>query len=483
MILSVPQSNPRAGHCEGGRVAMAEKVSSARTAVTTKKAKKSGAVGAEKQVKAQTAEAKSAGAEGAKKRSVPKSKKAASPAPSRAKGAKKVKRQSLAQPAGQSVVPPPTAMMGLAAPEALVVPLPPLESRRGREMGVVAGTVTGKDSPTCCIDAGATDLCEIVPSGRIAVAGDTWKGPRAAGPEWSPSLALHVSSLAGAVKFDKSFGWRNLYEEGWRDFDIAKGVWGPDIGLPTEGRSQLPAGTVQIGNKEFLLVTRTLPGLVAQDSRLVEINTERPRWPTVAGSERPASHEDFNQTQISGCLGPDNWVYIVADDFHRQKPVVMYRCRPDAFTNRDSWQGWGMVNGDPRNWWWGQPPEPLSRFDLFGELSLRVIDGKYVLSAFNDCPGDGGPRRIEVHVADPTNDPNIITQILRRADERGPYILPWATVVDELELPNLYGGYIVPGSTLERMRILVSQWVQDPERHCGCEFPYDVREYEINLKQ
>lgn len=464
---------------------MAAKTPSAKTALATKKTdtkktKKSDAVVEGKRVKAETAAAASAGEDRAKEKSAKKSvrKKGGSPAPSRAKGPKKTTRQSLAQPAAPATVP--TAMMGVAAPEALVAPL-----RRVKDMGVVAGTVDGKNSPTRGIDAGATDLCEVVPSGRIAVAGDTWKGPRALGPraEWTPSLALHIRSLAGAedrVEFDDQFGWRNLYAEGWRDYDPDTGEWGPDTGLPTSGRSQLPAGTVQIGDKEYLMVTRT-EKLVAKDSRLVQIDTEREGWQTVAGSERPASYQDFNQTQISGCLGHDGWVYIVADDFHRQKPVVLYRCRPETFTDRESWQGWGKVNGDPRKWDWGQKPEPL-RWDWYGELSLRFIEGKYVLSAFNDKPWASSARpedqrrRIEVHIADPKTGPNIITQILRTENP-----LPWTTVVDESQVPYLYGGYIVPGSTLQKMRILVSQWAQGKD--CPLPFPYDVREYEINLTQ
>lgn len=331
--------------------------------------------------------------------------------------------------------------LGISSREALVVPQPPLGHGQHRDMGVIAGT----EGPTACLDAGATDLCEIAPSGLVAVAGDTWKGPRAWVGEWSPSLALHVNSLAGRVTFDRSFGWRNLYQEGW-----------------APGGSQLPAGTVRVRGVDYLMVTRTVD-LVPQDSRLVVINPDRPGWATVPGSQRPAAYQGFNQTQISGCEAPDGWVYIVADDFHRRNPVVLYRCRPETFTDRDSWAGWGKVNGDPNRWDWGQPPCPLHP-DLFGELSLRWIEGKFVLSAFNETA-----RRIEVHVADR------VEQILRPV----PPVPPCTIVAHAGELPNLYGGYIVPGSTLDRTRILVSQWAQWGAK----DDPYNVREFEVNLNR
>ena len=126
----------------------------------------------------------------------------------------------------------------------------------------------------------------------------------------------------------------------------------------------------------------------------------------------------------------------------------------------DSWQGWGPVNGDWNHWDYGQKPEPLDPDNCFGELSLRYIEGTFVLAAFNATK-----YRIEVHVCDR------VDQILN--DD-------WPThrctvVVEGNDLPQLYGGYIVPGSTLDRMRILVSEWVTSTN------YPYNVSEYEVNV--
>lgn len=333
--------------------------------------------------------------------------------------------------------------------EALVV----LEPQPARGDHIDLGIVAGSDGPTGWLGAGATDLCEVGPSGLVAVAGDTFRGPKFNVGDWSPSLALHVNTLAGKISFDGSFGWCNLYLDGW----------GPG-GYPPKG-SQLPAGTVRVGGVDYLMVTRT-SDLRPLDSRLVVMNPDHPEWVTAPGSEKPASYEDFNQTQISGCEAPDGFVYVVADSFSRDRPVRLYRCRPETFTNRDSWSRWGTVNGDPNRWDWDQPVATPVHPDNFGELSFRMIEGKFVLSAFNQTTG-----RIEIRVADRPE------QILHPGCPPMVPPTPCTVVVDQQQLPNNYGGYIVPGSTLDRMRVLVSQWGQWGERN----YPYNVREYVVNL--
>ncbi len=337
---------------------------------------------------------------------------------------------------------------GLEAREAFELEVAPEVPQPPRGGHINLGIVAGSDSPgepgnrpTAAFGAGATDLCEISPGGQVALAGDTFTGNRCGEGNWSPSLGLHVTpgTLGGKVQFDRSFGWGHLYAEGLR------------------GGSQLPAGTVQVFGNDYALVTRTIPNLIPIDSRLVRIDPNPFNdgwWPTVPGSERRADWEGGNQTQISGCQAPDGWVYIVADGFERQHPVRLYHVPAEDFLNRDRWWAWGIRDGQ---WQWNVEPEPLSG-DPFGELSLRLIEGKFVLSGFNAATG-----RIEVRVAD---DP---TQVL------APWT-PLTVVVDQIELPRNYGGYIVPGSTLDQALILVSQWGEG-------DYPYNVQEYVVNLNR
>jgi len=156
------------------------------------------------------------------------------------KATRKTGRQSHADSVRRLAAPPePAALMGFSGPEAIVAPSPALPRGQHRSLGVIAGSADDcpdSKGPTADLQVGATDLCEIAPSGRVAVAGDTWEGRKAFSGVWSPSLALHVSSLAGAVKFDKSFGfgkldehgWHHLYQDGWSEVPEVSRTVGPN---------------------------------------------------------------------------------------------------------------------------------------------------------------------------------------------------------------------------------------------------------------
>ena len=91
-------------------------------------------------------------------------------------------------------------------------------------------------------------------------------------------------------------------------------------------------------------------------------------------------------------------MYIVADGFARDHGVWLYHCPAESFTDRNTWWAWGI--GDDGNWAWNVDPTPLSG-DLWGELSLRLIEGMKVLSGFNASTGN-----VEVRVTDD------VTQVL-----------------------------------------------------------------------
>ena len=256
-------------------------------------------------------------------------------------------------------------------------------------------------------------------------------------------MALHVrpgTLNSNPIQFDGSFGQGgSLYAEPW-----------------PPGGSQLPAGTVQVFGIDYAFITRTA-NLQPLDTRLVTIDPNNPWWATVPGSLRDAaSWQNGNETQISGYQDPDGNVYIVADGFARDHSVWLYHCPAESFTDRNTWWAWGI--GDDGNWAWNVDPTPLSG-DLFGELSLRLIENMAVLSGFNATTG-----RVEVRVA------SDVTQVLAPGT-------PMTVVADQQSLPQNYGGYIVPGSTLDQAIILVSQW------NTAAHDPYNVQQFVVNLNR
>lgn len=341
------------------------------------------------------------------------------------------------------------------APDPILAPLAPGQVVR---IGPIAGTGT----PTRDYGIGATDLCEFMefPTELLQICGDSFAGQGVGFGGWFSPVALRVDGDS----VDDPEGIRYT------------GVVGVDKRLladPTPaGASQLPAGVVQINRQNYLLVTTT-KDLVPQTSRLVKAVAGQPGWQTVPGSQRPASYAEARQTQISGYYDPiptpdsqSGWVYIVANNFDRSGPVVLYRATPQTFTDRSRWQGWAAGPGGG----WNKTPTPLWP-DRVGEMSLREVDGKPVLSYFNASTGN-----MEMRVAyDPTGLGTApVTTVVQAGDwPDPPQSLP---APDDNRLAQPYGGYISPGSTLDEVRVFVSQWNTTPRDRA----PYRVLQFAVN---
>jgi Domain of unknown function (DUF4185) len=337
--------------------------------------------------------------------------------------------------------------------------LSPLAPGQVIRIGPTAGTGT----PTRDYGIGATDLCEFVefPSGILQVCGDSFAGQGAGFGGWYSPVALHVET--DSVDLPTGVRYRGIM-----------GVDEPLLADPTPpGASQLPAGVISINRENYLLVTTT-KDLVPETSRLVKVDPARGRWPTVPGSKRPEDYAEGRQSQVSGYYdavptpdSPSGWIYVVANDFDRSGPVELYRVTPQAFTDRSKWQSWSALPGAG----WSKPPTPLWN-DRVGEMCIRQIDGKTVLSYFNATTGN-----MEVRVADhPTSLGSApVTTVVVGA--------PWPDAADELPPPEdnrlaqPYGGYVSPGSTLDELRVFVSQWNTLARADNA---PYRVIQYAVN---
>jgi hypothetical protein len=342
-------------------------------------------------------------------------------------------------------------------PEPVLPPLAPGEVIR---IGPTAGTGT----PTGDYGIGATDLCAFMefPSEVLQVCGDSFAGQGVGLGGWYSPIALWVDTAS----VNDPAGVR---------YTGVTGVWEPLLADPTPpGAAQLPAGVVQINRQNYLLVTTTVE-LVPQNSRLVKAEPAHGLWRTVPGSVREAGYLGGQQSQISGYYdpiptaeSPTGWVYIVADNFDRSRPAVLYRVAPENFGDRSRWQGWASGSDGG----WNKPPTPLWD-DVIGEMSFKQIDGKSVLSYMN-----ASTETMEVRVADdPTSLGTApVTTVVRHLDE-------WPEPAESLPPPydnrlaQPYGGYISPGSTLDELRVFVSQWHNSDPR---ARAPYRVIQFAVN---
>ncbi len=350
---------------------------------------------------------------------------------------------------------------GWGAPPAAADPLDttPVPGPLAPGQVVRIGPAAGTGTPTMDYGVGATDLCEFMefPTELLQVCGDSFPGQGVGFGWWSSPVALRVDRAS---------------VDGFGPV-VYTGVAGADAPLLADaapwGTSQLPAGVVTINRQNYLLVT-TAKALVPASSRLVKAEAAQGIWQTVAGSVRDAGYLAGGQSQISGYYDPiptqdsaTGWVYIVADSFDRSAPVRLFRVPPGEFTERAKWQGWSAAG-------WGNPPVPLWRGRV-GEMSFKQIDGKAVLSYFNASTGN-----MEIRVAaHPTALGAAPVTTVVRADA-WPDPAESLPSRDDNTLAQPYGGYISPVSTLEEVRVFVSQWNTASRDRA----PYRVIQFAVN---
>ena len=340
----------------------------------------------------------------------------------------------------------------------------PLKQGEARDLGPVAGTGSNPGIP----GIGAADLGEVVQlqDGRlVAIFGDSFSGDKAYD-------GIHYPSVAVPVTFD---------DQGRPHFGAP--LTGPD-GSPNvlfppppqaAGTDTLPAGSIRMRDgTTYMLVAGTSDLNPKGGSWLTQVTNDPGKgWQPINGSWRPwtpapsptdpahpGTSPTSQPTQISGYQAADGNVYIAANSFDRSQGVTMYRVDPDHVTDRSAWQPWNGTG-------WGNPGElattPLTAPGAqFGELSFREVDGHPVLSGFNATAGPG-----EVQVFVGNNPTDIFTNTPTVAARNDNLQTPFSVL-------QPYGGYILPGSTLNDLNLFVSQW------DTKLNVPYDVHQVEVN---
>ena len=317
-----------------------------------------------------------------------------------------------------------------------------------RRIGPVAGTGSAPGIP----GISAADLGEIVvlPDGRMAaVFGDSFGGDYVGVGEHYRSVAVEVTGFdtEGRPRYGHALtgpvgSGRELFPTP-RSARRVRGV------IDT-----LPAGTIRTAGATYVMVVGTDSQLKpVGGSWLAQVTSDPARgWKPVPRSWRawePDHPWGGAPTQLSGYQGSDGFVYIVAGSFDRGRYVrfhglTLYRANPATVADRRTWRPWTGAG-------WGTPhaaPAPVSLSD-HGELSFTDIDGYAVLSAFNQDTGC-----VEVRVAThPTDVFAVAPTVVAHQD-------PGRKDTHNFVFHN-YGGFIVPGSTLDRLGILVSTWGHD----------------------
>ncbi len=292
---------------------------------------------------------------------------------------------------------------------------------------------------------GGTDLgaTATAPDGHVvSVFGDTFRGAGVGGPGWRSPVAL----FADAASVPTGLRWTGASGRGEHARQVVRYLHhGWRLRRVT---TVLPTDVITVGEDMFLhvMVCRELGNV-----RWTELHRSRDGGRTwrPTGTRWPADLHDGLFQMLTWERGTDGFVYAFTTGFQREHGLLLHRVPEGELTDPAAWQTWGIADD---RWGWGNPPTIVLP-GRFGELSLRRVPAeggeRWVLVAF-----DAGQYRIDVRVLHgPTAD-------LHRA--------PMATVLRGCHwdhedhgcghVAQLYGGYVLPGSTERELHLVVSQW-------------------------
>ncbi len=297
----------------------------------------------------------------------------------------------------------------------------------------------------------ATDLGipARTPDGRILfVFGDTFEGASVGAGWWRSPVGLWstTTDLNAGVTWSGAVGGTGAAEQFWA-YEHDNPVFS----------TVLPSDVITIGSTMYLhvMVNKGLGNVVWTE--IWRSDDSGATWQHT-GAKFPSDLHGGMFQMFTWGEGNDGFVYVYSTGFQRDKPIILHRVRSDRLTDLAAYEPWGWRDGV---WAWGNPPTPILD-GAFGELCLRPLDGKWILTWFN-----AGDYRIDGIVMDtPTSD-------LHTAHRQ---TLIWGGAwgqEDDSHVAQLYGGYIIPGSTLGDLHLAVSQW------NTEVNWPYRVMQHRV----
>jgi len=328
------------------------------------------------------------------------------------------------------------AALGVVAGAAVAVGAPPAAAAGPlavTRMKVLAGT----QSPVQ-YGIGATDLGipALTPDGRMLfMFGDTW-ADHVGGSNWRSPVALYSSTtdLTAGVVFNGRAG------AGTATDGVAPQLWYyPHDDYFT---TVIPSDVITIGSRMYLHAIVNGPAFGSvRWTELWASDDSGGTW-FHTGLKFPADMAGGRFQCITWGEGNDGYVYIYGTGFQRDKGIVLYRVRSSQMTQLSAYEPWGFDG----SWGWGKPVTEVLP-GKFGEMCLRPLGGKWILTWFN-----AADYRIDAMVLNTPTD-NLYTAAKTTLLHGG----SWGAE-DATHVAQLYGGYIIPGSTLGDLHLSVSQW-------------------------
>ncbi|MFD7019298.1 DUF4185 domain-containing protein [Streptomyces sp. NPDC059928] len=270
------------------------------------------------------------------------------------------------------------------------------------------------------------------PDGRLLfVFGDTFEEARMGGAGWRSPVALYGRMPPGGqVAWTGAVGGRYARQLMRYRHD------GPELS------TVLPTDVITIGADMYLHIAVHQGFGNVRWSEIWRSRDAGATWrPT--GARFPGGLHGGHFQLLTWGLGGDGYVYVYSTGFQRDKPAILHRVPRARIADPAAYQPWGRAQGVGA---WGNPPTPVLPGRI-GEMCLRPLAGRWLLTWF-----DAGEYRIDALVLDtPAHDTSAAprTTLLRGG--------AWGSE-DDTHVAQLYGGYVIPGSTLSDLHLSVSQW-------------------------
>ncbi|WNM68791.1 lysin A [Gordonia phage Soos] len=316
---------------------------------------------------------------------------------------------------------------------------------------------------------GFTDLGAMAqaPNGDIvAVFGDTFKD-KVGGADWrSPVILIGRRDAQGIVRWDHAGG---------PDREYARQLWAykhDNSKAPGTISTVIPSDLLTVGDTMYLhvIVNRGFGNVVWTEIWQSKDNGQN--WTHCGEQSKADGAAGGGYLQcVSWDYDPaDGYVYIVSTGFQRDKGLVLRRCKPAQIVNQSSWEAWSYMSG---KWAWRTKVVPsviTPAGEKWGELTLRKLDGGWVLGGLLGSEYGLVYRVVDSPIANMYTAPKVkLINGVSWAQDDG----------SKGNVAQCYGGYVVPGSKLgvdNGLHLAVSQW------NTTSGFPYHVMQFAGRLE-
>ncbi|MBO0802697.1 MAG: DUF4185 domain-containing protein [Nocardiopsaceae bacterium] len=340
-----------------------------------------------------------------------------------------------------------------------------------------------QDGTVLCDVAGDSALAQGLGSGDLGIPyhradsgtwgyvfGDSWPGLQQSGTYLGSPVMLTQnafdSSGSNPISFDGALPSNGHAAQLFSYNHNADNGYGYEV-------SRIPNDCIEFGGRTYIAYTSVnswgsgdgslMAGIAYSDDYGVTWQDYPYHW---AGNAQGTSQSLYMMWSFAG-IDPDGWLYIFSKRWNGSHTnggdggaIQLFRIQPSDFRagNFGAQQNWAYLNG---TWQWTQSAAPsvILSGNNIGEFSVKLIGSTYCMSYFDvdayAIRTRTAPRPDQVWTAPKT-------QITGNATAGLP------------QVPNLYGGYIHPGSaSATSLTLIVSQW----DGTVGSA-PYWVRQYD-----